>query len=131
MTVFTLSVYHSSNFNSCSERLCEGIGQTLRKDDSCDRTLAIYIQLFTRIYMVYPLTLCQLSALHLYVECLVLIAVYTQKPNPGMGNQGFSPHRTWAWFYTAKSLNISTALLVSGLEFQTKGNSQILQHKRK
>ena len=43
MTVFTLSVYHSSNFNSCSERLCEGIGQTLRKDDSCDRTLAIYM----------------------------------------------------------------------------------------
>ena len=43
MTVFTLSVYHSSNFNSCSERLCEGIGQTLRKDDSCDRTLAMYM----------------------------------------------------------------------------------------
>ena len=26
---------------SCSERLCEGTGQTLNKDDSCDSTLAI------------------------------------------------------------------------------------------
>ena len=25
----------SSNFNSCPERLCKGIGRTLRKDDSC------------------------------------------------------------------------------------------------
>ena len=37
------TAYISSNFNSCSERLCEGIGQTSRKDDS---TLAICVQLF-------------------------------------------------------------------------------------
>ena len=30
-----------SNFNSCSKRLCEGIGQTLIKDDSWGSTLAI------------------------------------------------------------------------------------------
>ena len=29
-----------------SERLCAGIGQALRKDDSCDSTLAIYQELF-------------------------------------------------------------------------------------
>ena len=29
--------------NSCSERLCKGIGQTLRKDDSCDSTWIIYL----------------------------------------------------------------------------------------
>ena len=31
-------LYFSSNFNSCCQRLCEGIGPDLRKDDSCDRT---------------------------------------------------------------------------------------------
>ena len=30
------SVHLSSNFNSCSERLREEIGQTLNNDDSCD-----------------------------------------------------------------------------------------------
>ena len=34
-------VYFSSNLNSCSERLGEGMGQSLRKDDSCDSFVAI------------------------------------------------------------------------------------------
>ena len=37
----TLRAELADNRDSCSERLCEGIGQTLRKDDSCDSTLAI------------------------------------------------------------------------------------------
>ena len=37
------TVYFSSN---CPEGLCEGIGQPLRKDDSCDSTLAIYNEFF-------------------------------------------------------------------------------------
>ena len=37
-----LSVYSSSNLISCFERLCEVIGQTRRKDDCCNSTLAIY-----------------------------------------------------------------------------------------
>ena len=42
MTVYTVycTVYFSPNFNSCSKRLCEGI----RKDDTCDSTLAIYLR---------------------------------------------------------------------------------------
>ena len=47
----------SSNFNSGSDRLCEGIVQTRSKDDSFDSTLAIYIQLI--IYAIY----CTLSAI--------------------------------------------------------------------
>ena len=39
----TVSVHPSSNLNSCPERLCEGKGQTLRKDDSRDRPLAIHL----------------------------------------------------------------------------------------
>ena len=39
----TVSVNPSSNLNSCPERLCEGKGQTLRKDDSRDRPLAIHL----------------------------------------------------------------------------------------
>ena len=34
MGVYTVN----SNFNSCPERLREGIGPILRKDDSCDST---------------------------------------------------------------------------------------------
>ena len=43
----------SSNFDSCPKRLCEGIGQTLRKDDSCNSTLAIYIKLFFYTALVH------------------------------------------------------------------------------
>ena len=39
----TYSVYLSSNFNSCPERLREEIRLTLGKDDSCESTLAIYM----------------------------------------------------------------------------------------
>ena len=48
------TVYLSSNFNSGSDRLCEGIGQTRRKDDSFDSTLAIFIQLII-IYAIYSI----------------------------------------------------------------------------
>ena len=41
MTVCTL--YTVYNFNSCPGRLCEEIGQNVRKDDSCKSTLAIYM----------------------------------------------------------------------------------------
>ena len=39
----TYTIYISYNFNSCSERLCEGIGQNPREDDNCDNTLAMHI----------------------------------------------------------------------------------------
>ena len=48
------TVYLSSNFNSGSDRLCEGIGQTRRKDDSFDSTLAIFIQLII-IYAIFAI----------------------------------------------------------------------------
>ena len=41
MTLNECTVKLLSNFSSCSARLCEGISQILRKDDSCDSTLAI------------------------------------------------------------------------------------------
>ena len=36
-TELTVYIQLSSNFDSCPKRLCEGIGQTLRKDDSCEK----------------------------------------------------------------------------------------------
>ena len=47
-TQWTLSLY--SNLNSCPQRLCEGIGQILRKDDSFKSTSVIYS---TVLYMNY------------------------------------------------------------------------------
>ena len=42
ITVYTLNYIFSLQLKKlCSKRLCEGIGKTLRKDDSCDSTLAI------------------------------------------------------------------------------------------
>ena len=41
------TAYLFSNFNSCLERLCEGVGPTPRKYDSCDSTVAIIYGLFT------------------------------------------------------------------------------------
>ena len=38
--------FWSLTFKLFSKRLCEGIGPALRKDDSCDSTLSIYIELF-------------------------------------------------------------------------------------
>ena len=43
--------------NSCPERLCEGTGQTLRKEESCASTLAFYmnylsIELNNRFWLV-------------------------------------------------------------------------------
>ena len=38
---FCLGVKNYFLSPTCSERLCEEIGQTLRKDDSCDSSLAI------------------------------------------------------------------------------------------
>ena len=44
-TQWTVYLSSNFNFNSCSERLCEGIGKTLRKDDCCDMcTLYIVLQ---------------------------------------------------------------------------------------
>ena len=31
--------------------LCKGIGQTLRKDDSCDRTFAIYVNYLSMVWV--------------------------------------------------------------------------------
>ena len=40
----TVQYTSCSSFNDCPETgLCEGIGQTLRKDESCEGALAIYI----------------------------------------------------------------------------------------
>ena len=52
------TVYLSYNFNNCSERLCEGIGQTLRKDDSCDSTLAIYLNYLSTFVILIHTLLC-------------------------------------------------------------------------
>ena len=46
MTVYVHRELYPPIFNSCSERLCEGIDETLRKDDSFNSTLAIYHELF-------------------------------------------------------------------------------------
>ena len=43
------TVHLSSNFNSCSERLCEEMGQTLRKDESC--AIFSHLQLQGIIYL--------------------------------------------------------------------------------
>ena len=42
MTVYTMNCTPIL-FNSCPERLCEGLGQTLRKDDSCESSLVLYM----------------------------------------------------------------------------------------
>ena len=44
------TVYFSSNFDSCPERLCEGMGQILRKDDSFENALAIYMNYLSTVW---------------------------------------------------------------------------------
>ena len=53
MTVEALYEYLSAKINSCLKRLCEGIGQTLRKDDCCERLCALLHGLF--ILVLSPL----------------------------------------------------------------------------
>ena len=45
------NVYLSSNFKNCSERLCEGIDETQRKDDSFNSTLAIYLHILHELFL--------------------------------------------------------------------------------
>ena len=58
MTVYTKYIYSYfiTNKKSGFKRLCEGIGQTLREDDSRDSTLAIYTM--SNLIMPSPLTTC-------------------------------------------------------------------------
>ena len=47
MTVYTMT----SNFNSCPERLCEEMGNTLRKDDCCS---SLWSSTTNYLSMVFP-----------------------------------------------------------------------------
>ena len=38
VTMYTVIALVNCVYFSCCQRLCEGIGPNLRKDDSCDRT---------------------------------------------------------------------------------------------
>ena len=40
-------------YNNCPERLCEGLGQTLRKDDSWESTLVLYMN-YIYLYGLLP-----------------------------------------------------------------------------
>ena len=53
MTVEALYEYLSAKINSCLKRLCEGIGQTLRKDDCCESSVPFYMDYF--ILVLSPL----------------------------------------------------------------------------
>ena len=67
--VYTLTYIFCSNFNSCSKRLCEGKGPSLRKDDSCDSTLATYNELFIdapKVVTVLYIVQCTIGWVNLY-----------------------------------------------------------------
>ena len=73
-----------SNFNRCPERLGEGIvGQTLRKDDSCDSPLAIYINYLSIHSTKDLMSVLFCNASCKYIHIVLYCTVYTIHINAG------------------------------------------------
>ena len=68
------SAYQSSNFNSCPSRLCEGIGQALRKDECA---LCIYIRIINLCAKcsVWVIDMCTKSTFYSIRGCSKFIRI--------------------------------------------------------
>ena len=95
-TVYSTCVFNSSNFDSCCERLCEGIGPTLRKDDSCLQSfVGSYFTWIT--YIIYEVLVLRHGSqcLAACYRCLELW-VWTRMDGPSMPIYiWMDRHRLW------------------------------------